>query len=111
MKFKIVNEYENPLLERRQFTVEITEANVTPKRIDVVKQFSAKQGLNIKTLIVDTIYSDFGSTVFKAYIKSYKDEKSLQKVEVKNNVEKWKKIMQELYPAEKPKEESAEKTE
>jgi len=106
MKFKVLEEFENPMLERKQFTIEISEVNVTPTRLEVVKQFSAKQGVDPKTLIVDTIYSDFGTTIFKAYVKSYKTEAALKKIEVKNNVENWKKVMEVIYPS--PKKEAKE---
>lgn len=105
MKFTILNEFENVLLERKQFTVEISDIETTPKRIDVLKQFSAKQGVDSKTLIVDTIFVEFGTNIVKAYIKSYKTEKALKQIEVKNNVAKWQKIMDELYPTKKEKKE------
>jgi len=109
MKFKVIEDFENPLLERRQLKILVTDIKATPKRIDLVKQISAKVGLDTKTLIVDTVYNRADTNNVIVYVKAYNNEDSLKKIEVKNNIEKWKKIMDILYPKEKPKKE--EKTE
>ena len=105
MKFKVIEDLENPLLERRQLKILVSDIKSTPKRIDLVKQISAKIGLDTKTLIIDTIYNRADTNNVIVYAKAYKDESSLKKIEVKNNLEKWKKIMDVLYPKEEPKKE------
>jgi len=111
MEFKIIKDEENPLLDRRQLIVEIGNIKVTPKRSEVLKQFSAKQGLEPKHVVVDTLYATAGCNTIKAYIKAYKNINALQRVEVKNNIVKWQKIMEELYPNEAFSKKSPEKTE
>lgn len=93
MKFEILKQEDNRLLNRRQFIVKITDVNVTPKREDIWKSFAVKQGLDEKRLVVDTIDSQTGLKDVKAYIKYYDDEVSLKKVEVKNNLKKLEKLL------------------
>ncbi len=89
MKFKVLNELDNVILERRQFMVEVSDVKVTPKREELAKQFSAKMGLDPKTLVVDTMHGSSGTENVTVYIKSYKTQEALKKIELPNNLKKW----------------------
>ena len=98
MKFKVLKEFDNVMLKRRQFDVLVEDIKLTPTRLEVAKQFAAKQGLDPKTLIIDTIFTEAGTEKVKVYAKAYRDVESLKKIEVKNNVENWNKIQEVLNP-------------
>ena len=100
MKFKVLKEFENPLLKRVEYEIEIDDVKATPKRIDVLKQLSAKMGFDPKLVIVDTIYTRADTSVVVAYVKVYNDEKTLEAVELKKQKERRKKILDVLYPKE-----------
>ena len=89
MKYKIEREFDNILLHRREFNIIISDVNKTPSREDILKHFSAKQGLDAKRIIIDDIKTNFGSRIFKVFIKSYASEDFLKKIESKSNLKKW----------------------
>ncbi len=92
MKFEIIKQEDNRLLNRRQFTVKVNEITVTPKRQEVWKAFAAKQGLDENKLIVDKIFNEAGLREITVYFKYYDDEASLKKIELKSNLVNWNKL-------------------
>ncbi|PIU22534.1 MAG: hypothetical protein COT14_00645 [Candidatus Diapherotrites archaeon CG08_land_8_20_14_0_20_30_16] len=110
MKFEILKEEDNRLLNRKQFLVKVTDVSVTPKRQDVWKAFSVKQGLDENKLVVDKIENQTGLRDLTVYFKYYDDEASLKRIELKSNLKNWQKLTgkEEKPKEEKPKEEKEE---
>lgn len=109
MKFEIVKQEDNRLLNRKQFTVKITDITTTPKREDIWKSFSAKQGFDENKVIVDTVFNQTGLREIQAYIKYYDDEASLKKIELKNNLNNWLKLKGQEVPKKEKKKKKGKK--
>ncbi len=92
MKYQILEQKENKLLNRKEYLIKISDVAKTPTREEVWKQFSAKQGLDGKKLIVDTFFNESGLRDVKVFLKYYDDEKSLKRIELKNNLKKYDKL-------------------
>jgi len=92
MKFEIVKQEDNRLLNRRQFIVKVTEVTVTPKRQDLWKSFSAKQGLDENKLVVDKVMNETGLRDITVYFKYYDNEADLKRIELKSNLVNWHKL-------------------
>lgn len=92
MKFEIVKQEDNRLLNRRQFIVKVTEVTVTPKRQDLWKAFAAKQGLDENKLVVDKVMNETGLRDLKVYFKYYDNEADLKRIELKSNLVNWHKL-------------------
>ncbi len=92
MKFDILEEKDNRLLNRKQYKVKITDSNVTPKREDVLKSFCSKQGLDDKKFIIETLETTAGKREVIGNFKYYDSEKDLKRIEVESNVKAWKKV-------------------
>jgi len=103
MKFEIMKQEDNRLLNRKQYTVKVTDITVTPKREDIWKSFSAKQGLDEKRLIVDTVFNSTGLRDVLVSIKYYDDEASLKRIELKNNLHNWMKLQGQEVPKKEKK--------
>lgn len=111
MKIEIVSEKENPLLKRKEMTFRIVYKGATPTFKDTRKELISKLKSNEKLTIVDSVRSEFGSTVATGYAKIYEDEKALD-VEPQNRLTKnfeGKKKKKASAEEEKPAGEPAEK--
>ncbi len=82
MEISVISERENPLLSRKELWIRIkTEKMPTIK--EVRDRLSAEyEG----TVIVDTIKPETGTTDVIAYVKIYKDEKTMLRVERKSKL-------------------------
>jgi ribosomal protein S24E len=109
MKFEILEQKDNRLLNRKDFIVKINEVNITPKRQEVLKSFAAKQGMDEKKLVVDKISSESGIKDVVVYFKYYDDVNSLKKIELKDNLKHYEKLNPK--PEEKKKEAKEDKKE
>lgn len=92
MKFEIIKQEDNRLLNRKQFVVKVNEVTATPKRIDIWKAFSAKQGLDENKLIVDKVINETGLREITVYFKYYDNEADLKRIELKSNLINWHKL-------------------
>jgi ribosomal protein S24E len=108
MKFEILEQKDNRLLNRKDFIVKISDVTITPKRQEVLKSFAAKQGMDEKKLVVDTINSESGLRDVVAYIKYYDDVNFLKKIELKDNLKNYEKLNPKPEEKKKDKEEKKE---
>ena len=113
MKFKTVNELDNRLLNRKEYTIAVEDVKQTPKRVDLLKQISAKMGLDDKKVVIHKINTTFGKPEVKVFVKVYDSKKDLDLIENKKNKETLKKLSappkvekKEEAPVEAPKEEA-----
>ena len=78
-KVEILEEKENPLIDRVELKVKIDHfGKGTPNRLDVKKKIASMQGSNEKLTIIKNIQTYFGSTQDIAKIYVYDNEKELQ---------------------------------
>jgi len=92
MKFEIVKQEDNRLLNRKQYTIKVLDMRTTPKREDIWKSFSAKQGLDENRVVVDKVFNQTGLHEVLVYIKYYDDVASLKRIELKSNLANYDKL-------------------
>jgi len=101
--FKILEEKENPLFNRREVKFSI-DAQVTPSKTDVGKFITEKFSAQHETIIIKGIHGSFGSKTFTISANIYKTREDLEKTEPKQKEE----TKPEEKPVEVPKEEIKE---
>ena len=105
MKVKIIEEKENPLLNRKEIKIEVSEFDKTPSREEIRKQAAAKLGADEKKFLLDNLKQEYGKTKATAFVKIYKTEDDLKKHEPKYKI---KRNGIEEKPKEEKKEEAKE---
>ena len=82
MEIEILNEKDNPLLERNevQFIVK-HEGAPTPKRDEVREMLGAMMKKNKKLVVIDYLKSSFGVNTSSGYAKIYRSEAAAKKYE------------------------------
>lgn len=81
MKLNIVEDKENPLLNRREIEFEVEhEGSATPKKLEVSEMLAAKLNANTKLMIV-RFYTQFGSNVSRGSCMVYKDSAAMERAE------------------------------
>ncbi len=85
MNLTIINQIENPLLERTELIFNVTHPGEKPPRKDVVKESLANE-LNVKKdlVVIHRMNSVFGSQEIKGEAKIYKKAERLLDVERKH---------------------------
>ncbi|HID09091.1 TPA: 30S ribosomal protein S24e [Candidatus Micrarchaeota archaeon] len=87
MEIKVASERENPLLGRKELWI-VVRSKETPKRSELKTRLAAELGVDEKLIIVDRIKTMAGTPEVEAYVKIYKDEEFLQKIEPRHKIEK-----------------------
>lgn len=93
--FKILEEKENPLFNRKEVKFNI-DAQVTPSKADVGKFISEKFSAQPETIKIKGIHGGFGSKTFTISSNIYKTREDLEKTEPKQ------KEKEKVKPEEKP---------
>ena len=88
MKVEVIEEKENPLLDRKEIKATITGFEKTPTREEVRNQLIAKLGTDSKKLLLDEIKQEYGKKQAIAFVKIYKNEEALQKYESKHKIKR-----------------------
>ncbi len=96
-KFKLVEERENPLFNRKEIKFEIS-SEVTPSRMEIGKIVSEKFSAEPKKVKIKKISGKFGSKNFSVNIFIYKTEEQKNRTEIKRKKDNL------HIPGEKPKE-------
>ncbi len=87
--FKILQEKENPLFNRREIQVNV-ESEVTPSHLDTEKLISEKFSTPIENIKIKKILGRFGSKTFTIIAHIYaskEDKKNIEKKSKKGKVE------------------------
>lgn len=91
MNIQIQSVRENPLLERRQVTLEVKhEEESTPSREDIKDRFAAEKTLNVESVEVGTINTGYGSNSSTTKLKVYEQfdyEEGLQEQDNSEEIE------------------------
>jgi len=90
MKIEILEERENPLLNRKEVRFRVEYKGKTPAFGEMRNEFIKSVNSDKKLTIVDSVNSEFGSQSVLGYAKVYKDEESMNvepEYRVKKNLE------------------------
>jgi ribosomal protein S24E len=72
MEFKVKEEEYNPLLKRKEITLEMpTEGKPTPVRLDIRKSVAAKYGTKAENVIVRSIETTTGTGTTRCLVEVY----------------------------------------
>ncbi len=104
MEIEIIEERENPLLERRELTVKVTHDAATPTRDAVREKLIALLNAGKDTVILGSLKSKFGVRESIAAVKVYKTKERALQVEPRHALEK-NSLIEKAKKEEKPKEE------
>jgi ribosomal protein S24E len=100
MKFKIVEEKENPMLKRKEIIMSLDyEGGSTPSKADLQKLLSEQLNANIENVEISKIMSEIGRTRGMSWVKIWQEKK------VPIYSEKKKETPKEEAPKEEPKKE------
>ena len=93
MELEIIEQNENPLLNRQEVRVVIKHSeNSTPRRNQVIKSLSEQLKTKRELVIIDHLKNAYGKTETHGYAKIYSDRESLTKIETKPSIERHKDI-------------------
>ena len=93
MELEIIEQNDNPLLNRQEIKVVIKHSeSSTPRRNQVIKNISEQLKTNRELVIIDHLKNAYGKTETHGYAKVYSDIKSLSKIETKPSMERHKDI-------------------
>ena len=108
MELEIIEQNDNPLLNRQEIKVVIKHnESSTPRRNQVIKNISEQLKTNRELVIIDHLKNAYGKTETHGYVKIYSDREALSKIETKPSMERHKDI--DSHSSEKEtKEESVE---
>ena len=93
MELEIIEQNDNPLLNRQEIKVVIKHSeSSTPRRNQVIKNISEQLKTNRELVIIDHLKNAYGKTETHGYAKIYSDRESLSKIETKPSMERHKDI-------------------
>jgi len=93
MELEIIEQNDNPLLNRQEIKVVIKHnEKSTPRRNQVIKNLSEQLKTNRELVIIDHLKNAYGKTETHGYAKVYSDKDSLTKIETKPSLDRHKDI-------------------
>ena len=93
MELEIIEQNDNPLLNRQEIKVVIKHSeSSTPRRNQVIKNISEQLKASRELVIIDHLKNAYGKTETHGYAKIYSDKESLSKIETKPSMERHKDI-------------------
>ena len=93
MELEIIEQNDNPLLNRQEIKVVIKHnEKSTPRRNQVIKNLSEQLKTNRELVIIDHLKNAYGKTETHGYAKVYSDKGSLTKIETKPSLDRHKDI-------------------
>tara|TARA_Y100000768_G_scaffold371699_1_gene338664 strand:+ start:2673 stop:3047 length:375 start_codon:yes stop_codon:yes gene_type:complete len=93
MELEIIEQNDNPLLNRQEIKVVIKHnEKSTPRRNQVIKNLSEQLKTNRELVIIDHLKNAYGKTETHGYAKVYTDKDSLTKIETKPSLDRHKDI-------------------
>jgi small subunit ribosomal protein S24e len=109
MDIEVIEEKENPLLERKELIVKISHSGaMTPRRGDIRNKIIAKLSADEDKFILGPLNQHYGTTEAVAKVKIYKSKERALQIESPNVI---KKNFKEEQPPAKPKEEKSKEAE
>ena len=84
MKIEIVQDRDNPLLNRKELDIIITYESGTPKRDEVREELSKMLGAEKERIIIEKMESIFGLNKAKAHVHVYETAEHAKRYERKH---------------------------
>ncbi|UEC42946.1 MAG: 30S ribosomal protein S24e [Methanothrix sp.] len=81
MEIKVIEERENPILNRREIRFAVVHDGPTPSRKSVVEKIAATMSSKVGLVMVDSLKSEFGKRETRGYAKIYETEERAKEVE------------------------------
>jgi small subunit ribosomal protein S24e len=81
MQISVIEEKENPLLNRRELQIKIEHPAGTPARIEVKNRVAAELKVEPQQVIVRSMKTSFGKRETVAAVKIYQSAESAQQIE------------------------------
>ncbi len=107
MEINIIKDWDNPLLDRKEITFNISHTGETPSRDEIKNKLVAQLNSRHELVIVDKIRTEYGTQNTSGYAKIYSNVERANEIENKYVLKR-----NELKPVEEteepPKEESGE---
>ncbi|HII05822.1 MAG TPA: 30S ribosomal protein S24e [Methanotrichaceae archaeon] len=81
MEIKVIEEKENPILNRREVKFVVEHDGPTPTRKSVIDKIAATMNSKVGLVMVDSLKSEFGKRETVGYAKIYETEERAKEVE------------------------------
>jgi len=81
MEIKVIEEKENPILNRREVKFVVLHDGPTPSRKSVIDKIAATMNSKVGQVMVDSLKSEFGKRETVGYAKIYETEERAKEVE------------------------------
>ncbi|VVB63197.1 30S ribosomal protein S24e [uncultured archaeon] len=81
MDIKIIEEKNNPLLNRREVVFKVDHESATPSRKSIVDRIAATMNSKEGLVIIDNLKTEFGKRETIGYAKIYETEERAKQVE------------------------------
>jgi small subunit ribosomal protein S24e len=81
MEIQILEEKNNPLLERKEIQLRIIQDAGSPKIADLRKKIAAQLSLNESLFVVQNVYAEYGMNESHCLLKVYASNEQLEAVE------------------------------
>jgi small subunit ribosomal protein S24e len=92
MDIQVLQEKNNPMLNRREVVFKVTHDDVTPSRLSIIDRLAATMNSKRGLVIIDSIKTEFGKRESVGYAKIYENEERAKQVErahiLDRNIEK-----------------------
>jgi small subunit ribosomal protein S24e len=88
MEIQILEEKNNPLLERREIQLRIIQDAGSPKIADLRKKVAAQLSLDEALFVVQNVKAEYGMNESRCLLKVYKTKDRLQTVEADHVIKK-----------------------
>jgi len=81
MEIQILEEKDNPLLERKEIQLRIIQDAGSPKIVDLRNKIAAQLSLDGNLFVVQKVYAEYGMNESRCMLKVYNSEDHLKAVE------------------------------
>ena len=81
MEIQIIEEKDNPLLERKEIQLRVIQDAGSPKISDLRKKIAAQLSLDENLFVVQRVYAEYGMNESRCVLKIYNSEERLKAVE------------------------------
>jgi len=88
LEIKVIEEKDNPLLNRREISFRIIHDESTPSRKSVVERLAATMNSKVGLVYVDGLKTEFGKRETLGYAKIYETEERAAQVERAHIIER-----------------------
>jgi small subunit ribosomal protein S24e len=88
LDIKIIEEKNNPMLNRREVVFKVTHESATPSRKSIVDRIAATMNSKEGLVIVDNLRTEFGKRETIGYAKIYETEERAKQVERPHIIER-----------------------